>query len=179
MAHIRSVAETAPVFFKDMCYHPMSRADRSFLKTFANTFIIRDPALTLPSHYKMNPEFTLEEAGYEAQHKFFEMTMELTGRVPAIVDAEDIIDDPHTVIQGYCEVVDIPFMSDALAWKAEFKPEWKTWEQWHLDAAKSTGFIKDMEEFDFTVHDIPRLSEMYEACKPLYEALYKHRIRPK
>jgi hypothetical protein len=74
MAHIRSEAEKAPVFFKDMCYHALSRADRFFLGEFVNTFIIRDPAITLPSHYKMNPDFTLEEAGYQAQYRFLRIS---------------------------------------------------------------------------------------------------------
>lgn len=179
LASVQSEAEKAPVFFKDMCYHVISRADRVFLGHFVNTFIIRDPALTLPSHHKMNPDFTLEEAGYEAQHRVFEMVADMTGRSPAVVDAEDVIDDPSGVIKAYCEVVNIPFVPESLTWKAEFKPEWKTWEQWHLDAAKSTGFVKDMEQFDVTVHDVPHLTEAYESCRPHYEALYKQRIRAK
>lgn len=178
MEMILQEAEEMPVFFKDMSYHPFARADEAFMSHFANTFIIRDPAITLVSHYKLNPEFTLTEAGYEMQHKMYEMVVKMTGKTPAIVDAEDIIASPFTVVKGYCEVVGIPFIPEALMWGAEFKPEWKTWEIWHLDAAKSTGFIKDMEPFDFTVHDVPRLAEMYEQCMPYYQALYEKRVRP-
>ena len=177
LALIRAEAEKAPVFFKDMGYHVSLRADREFLSQFVNTFIIRDPAITLPSHLKLNPDFTLVETGYEELHKLFEMVVDTTGEIPAIVDGEDLIDDPYGVVKGYCEVAGIPFMPEALTWDVGFKPEWKTWEEWHLDTAKSTGFIKDMEPFDFTVCDVPRLSEMYDQCWPFYEALYKHRIR--
>jgi hypothetical protein len=177
--HILSQAETAPVFFKDMCYHAISRADREFLGHFANTFIIRDPAWTLPSHHKLNPDFTMEETGYEAQHRMFEIVADMTGEAPVVVDAEDLVDDPHGIVKTYCKAVDIPFISESLTWKAEFKPEWKTWEKWHLDAADSTGFMKDMEHFDVTVRDVPRLKEAYETCRPLYEALFTHRLRPK
>lgn len=179
LAHILSEAQEAPVFFKDMCYHAISQADRTFLSHLVNTFIIRDPALTLPSHYKMNPDFTLEEAGYEAQHRFFEMVTDMTDKPPVIVDAEDLIDDPYGVAKAYCEAVDIPFIPESLTWKAEFKTEWKTWEKWHLDAADSTGFIKDMEQFEFTVHDVPRLREVHDFCRPFYEGLYEHRIHGK
>jgi hypothetical protein len=174
---IKSEAEKAPVFFKDMGYHAYSRADREFLGQFVNTFIIRDPAITLPSHYKLNPEFTLVEAGYRELRTLFDMAVEMTGEIPAVVDGEDLIDDPHGVVKGYCEVVGVAFMPDALHWEEGLKPEWKTWEEWHLDAADSTGFIKGMETFDFTVRDVPRLSEMYDECWPHYEALYQHRIR--
>lgn len=177
MAMIKAAAEKEPVFFKDMGYHAFSRADRAFLGQFVNTFIIRDPALTLVSHYKLNPDFTLVEAGYIEVYKIFKLVEEMTGRVPAVVDGEDLIEDPFGVVKGYCEAVGIPFMPEALGWAGVFPPEWKSWEAWHLDAARSTGFIQDMETFDFTVRDVPRLSEMYELCWPFYAALYRHRIR--
>jgi hypothetical protein len=65
LALIRTEAEKAPVFFKDMGYHVSLRADPAFFGQFVNTFIIRDPAITLVSHYKLNPDFTLVEAGYD------------------------------------------------------------------------------------------------------------------
>jgi hypothetical protein len=175
---IKSEAENSPVFFKDMSYHAISRATQAFLDNFENTFIIRDPAITLISHYKLNPDFTLTEAGYEEQFKMFEMVNKATGKLPAIVDAEDLIQSPSTVIESYCQKVGIPYIPEALTWPAEFKSEWKTWEQWHLDAAESTGFTKDMETFDFTVQDIPRLTEMYTKCHPYYLELYQLRIQP-
>jgi hypothetical protein len=175
---IKDAAKTSPVFFKDMSYHPFSRADKEFMGLFENTFIIRDPAITLVSHYKMNPDFTFTEAGFDTIYEMFKMDLDLTGRVPAIVDAEDLIENPFEVVKGYCEITGIPFMPEALTWEAELKGEWKTWEPWHIDAGKSTGFIKDMEPFDFTVHDVPRLKEMYEKCLPYYQELYKHRIQP-
>jgi hypothetical protein len=178
LAMILKEAEKQPVFFKDMAYHPFTRANEEFLSKFVNTFIIRDPAITLISHYKMNPEFTFTEAGYVEALALFEMTMKMTGEVPAVVDAEDIIANPHSVVKGYCEVTGISFIPEALTWNAEFKKEWKTWETWHLDTGKSSGFTKDMEPFDFTVNDVPRLAEMYEKCMPYYQKMYDHRIRP-
>ena len=178
VAMIKRAAQASPVFFKDMSYHAFDGADEAFMSLFVNTFIIRDPAITLVSGQKMNPEFTLTEAGYDTQFKMFEMVKKLTGKVPAIVDAEDLIESPATVVKQYCEIVGIEYLPESLTWEPEFKPEWKSWESWHLDAAKSTGFNKDMEDFDFTVNDVPRLKEMYEQCMPYYEALYEARIRP-
>ncbi len=177
LAMIRTEAVKAPVFFKDMGYHVSLRADEAFLGQFTNTFIIRDPALTLPSHHKLNPDFTFVEAGYEELLKLFNMVVDMTGEIPAVVDGEDLIDDPYGVVEGYCQAVGIAFLPQSLSWDVGLKKEWKTWEEWHLDAAKSTGFMRDMEPFDFTVRDVPRLSEMYDRCWPLYEELYRHRIR--
>jgi hypothetical protein len=179
LAMIEREAQTRPVFFKDMSYHAIAHADEDFMRKFANTFIIRDPAITLPSHYKLNPEFTLTEAGYESMDKMYEMVKRTSDKEPAIVDGDDLIKDPFTVVKGYCDVVGIPFLPNSLSWGAEFKREWKTWEIWHLDAARSTGFQKDLETFDFTVFDVPRLKEMYEQCMPYYEKMHAVRIKPR
>jgi hypothetical protein len=175
---IKSEAGKMPVFFKDMCYHAIAHADEAFMRLFENTFIIRDPAITLVSHYKLNPDFTIVESGYLEMWKMFEMSMKIANKVPAVVDAEDIIANPQKVVKEYCDITGIPYIEKALYWNAEFKKEWKTWEIWHLDAAKSTGFVKDMEPFDFTVNDVPRLKEMYEQVLPYYKKLYEYRIRP-
>jgi hypothetical protein len=178
VAMILREAEKAPVFFKDMSYHAFAGADEAFMSQFVNTFIIRHPKYTLVSGQKMNPGFTLEEAGYETQFKMFEMVKKITGEVPAIVDGEDLVEDAAGVVKQYCEKVGIPFLPESLTWEPEFKPEWKSWESWHLDAGKSTGFNRDMEEWEFTVDDVPRLKEMYEQCMPYYEKMYEVRLRP-
>jgi hypothetical protein len=176
---ILRAAESRPVFFKDMSYHAISLADEGFLRTFVNSFIIRDPALTLVSHYKINPRFTLAEAGYESLYRLYEIVRRISDNEPAIVDGDDLVDDPYAVVQGYSEMTGIPFRPEALSWDAEFKREWKTWEIWHLDAAESTGFQKDMETFDLTVFDVPHLERMYEQCMPYYEELRAVRIKPR
>jgi len=173
LAMIRSAVLEGPVFFKDMPCCVISRTDKDFLSIFENTSIIRDPAKTLVSYYRLDPNFTIVEASYAEQRKMFELVMDITGKVPALVDAEDLVENPYGVVKGYCERVGIPFMSEALTWEAVLKPEWKRWEVWHLDVAESTGFIKDMEAYDISVHDVPRLSEMYELCMPHYEAIYQ------
>lgn len=164
------------VFFKDMAYHVIHHANRPFLNNFVNTFLIRDPELALLSHYKMNPNFTLEEAGYESTYKLFKMAEEITGKPPVVVDATDLENDPKVVVKAYCEAVGIPFVPESLTWRAEEKDEWEIWKEWHADAARSTGFAKSMEKFDITVDTVPRVRECYEISLPYYRLLHKRRI---
>jgi hypothetical protein len=35
-----------------------------------------------------------------------------------------------------------------------------------------------MEDFGYTVDDVPELKEMYAKCKPLYDEMYAARLRP-
>lgn len=175
---IEAAAADKPVFFKDMAYYVSDVADEDFMKKFTNTFIIRDPALTLVSYHKLDPTVTLREIGFESQHKLFQLAREITGEVPAIVDAEDLLIDAASVVKQYCEKVGIPFLPESLTWEPEFKQEWKDWEMWHLDAGDSTGFQRDMEDFGYTVDDVPELKEMYDKCLPYYKEMYDLRLRP-
>jgi hypothetical protein len=175
---IKHAAQDRPVFFKDMSYYVISHADEAFVAQFVNTFIIRDPALTLVSYYKLDPNFTMKEAGFEDQFKLFELVKKVTGQVPAVVDADDVIASPHTVVEQYCKIAGIEFRPESLTWRSEVPEQWQDMEYWHQEAAKSTGFIKDAETFDITVNDVPRLKEMYEVSMPYYEAMYDARIRP-
>ena len=83
------------------------------------------------------------------------------------------------MVKQYCEKVGIPFLPESLTWEPEFKPEWKYWESWHLDAGESTGFKKDMEES--AVHGRRRAASSRRctssACR-YYEKMYEVRLRP-
>ena len=52
-------------------------------------------------------------------------------------------------------------------------------EEWHKDVIASTGIQKDMEKFDMTLDDVPKLRSFYEYNIPFYEALNKYRLVPK
>jgi len=174
--YVLKQAKTKPIFFKDMSYHVIYHADKNFLNNFTNTFLIRDPEPTLLSHYRINQKFTLEEAGYETTYKLYKMTEEIVGKPPVVVDATDLEDNPERVIKEYCEEVGIPFIPEGLNWRAGEVKAWSVWEEWHIDAMKSTGFVKNMEKFDFTLDVDPKLREYYEISLPYYRIMYKNRI---
>src|SRR5919199_2245265 len=87
-----------PVFFKDMAYHVAGFMTREFVSRFANTFIIRDPVPVIASLYRFWSDFTLEETGYEQQHRLFSLAVK-NGEDPAVVDAADLTADPEGTIR--------------------------------------------------------------------------------
>ncbi len=111
-------AESSPIFFKDMCYHPFDHVikDADFLNQMTNTFLIREPEKTILSHYVMNPDVTSEEIGFELEYNLFMKVKELTGKTPIIIDADELEDDPHGVTRAYCDAVGIPFIAEAMSW---------------------------------------------------------------
>jgi hypothetical protein len=176
---ILSEATKKPVFFKDMSYQGFYIPDKTFFDKILSTFIIRDPALTVLSAYKLNPKYTLEEQGFEAAYKLFKMAEEKTGKAPAVVDAMDLENDPAGIVKAYCEAVEIPFIPKALTWAQREPSEWRYWGEWHSDAIKSAGFTKSMEKFDVTLDSAPHLRDFYEISLPYYRLMYKHRVRAK
>ncbi len=173
---IKAAASETPVFFKDMPCCVIDHVNRDFLNMFENTFITRHPAEAIISFYKQNPSFTIEEASYAEQRTMFEMVKDMTGQVPALIDARDLIENPHKVVKGYCKKVGIEFIPEALEWEAGLQPDWKPVETWHFDVACSVGFTKDTEALDRSLLKIPSLSKAYESCMPHYEALLHYRI---
>jgi hypothetical protein len=162
------------LFMKDMPYQAKSVMSREFISRFANTFIIRDPKYVLSSLYKMWPDFTLEETGFEQIYWAFRYAEE-AGQDPVVVDAMTFSEDPVGILSVYCERVGVPFRPDALSWEPGEVEKWKSWEGWHEAAQQSTG-IKRAERRD---PELPgELQEAYEECLPYYYALAAHTISP-
>lgn len=179
---ILSEAEKAPVFFKDMCYHPFDHVikDIDFLKRMVNTFLIREPEKTILSHYVMNPGVTSDEIGIELEYRLFEKITELTGNTPVLIDADDLEEDPEGTTRAYCDAVGIPFKAETLSWEAgKHIKDWDSWKEWHVDATDSGGIEKNMEKFDFGLDDKPNLRTYYQNHLPFYEKLYAQRTTAK
>ena len=162
------------VFLKDMAYHAKGIMNPEFISKFVNTFILRDPKYVLSSLYKMWPDFTLEETGYEELYWAFRYATE-AGEDPVVVDAMTFSENPVGMLSAYCERVGVHFRPDTLSWKPGEVEEWKTWEGWHEAAQQSTG-IRRAERRDPV---LPReLQEAYEHCLPYYYTLAAHTISP-
>jgi len=162
------------VFLKDMAYQAKGVMGPEFISNFVNTFIVRDPKYVLSSLYRMWPDFTLEETGYEELYWAFRYATE-AGEDPVVVDAMTFSENPVGILSAYCERVGIPFRLDSLSWEPGEVEEWKDWEEWHEAAQRSTG-IERAERRDPALPE--DLQEAYEHCLPYYYTLAAHTISP-
>ncbi len=186
LARIETQALERPVFLKDMAYHVDRVTDRRFLARFVNSFIIRDPAEALPSLHHIWPDFTDEEAGYASLGRLFDLAREtheadvslapLRGD-PVVVDAVDLLRDPPATVRAYCQATGLPFLPEAMEWRPSSPPEWKTWDTWHADAKRSSGFDAPAKKRYRAVTEDGRLAEVYAACLPHYRRLRAARLR--
>src|SRR3712207_253509 len=160
------------VFVKDMAYQAKKALSPEFASRFVNTFIVRDPKYVLMSLYKMWPDFTLEETGYEDLYRMFRYATD-AGEDVAVVDAMTFSESPSGVLAAYCEHLEVPFTSGSLTWESREVQRWDNWEGWHADAEESTG-IEPAARRD---PELPaELEAAYEHCLPYYYELAAHAI---
>lgn len=179
LAALRGLGGTGPLFFKDTTDERYAEvlADEAFLSRDAvHTFIVRHPLETIASYYAVNPEVRLHQIGLEAQYELFEAVSRATGRIPVVIDGNDLVENPAAVVRAYCEAVSIPFLENALSWRPESRKEWRPSERWHADAGASSGFAAKRGTDYVDVETHPVLSGYLEHHLPFYEKLRAHRL---
>jgi Sulfotransferase domain len=169
LARIDAIAADRPVFVKDMAYHVDALLDRTFAARFVNTFLVRDPAWTLPSLAAQWPDFTDEEAGFEALDRFVDLVSS-SGARPVVIDSDDLRRDPVGVVEGYCRRVGLPFRPDALSWAPGMPAEWGLWEEWHRETAETAGWLPPPVGAPPALPS-PLAAAAYERCRPVYARL--------
>lgn len=170
LERLMNAADERPVFFKDMAYYLRKCMTPELLANFDNTFLIRDPRKSLPSLYGMQPNATLEEAGFEQQLRLMRTVRELEPGPLVVVDAEELKRDPEPVVRDYCEKVGLEFKPEALEWDpGSPSREWKPWEDWHANAMQSTGFSEKPDSGRRRKGDVP--PDVMERCIELYDEI--------
>lgn len=174
-ALLRDARERSHVFHKDMCYHCLDalKADTDFLMEQQNVFIIRDPGSAILSHYAVYPEMPLDAIGHRAQYEVFCLLTRLSGRIPYVINADDLASRPAETVARLCDHLGLPFMPNALHWERECPPQWLPWRRWHRDVEKSTGIVaQNTDGFDReALNRHPRLTAYYRFHRPFYERM--------
>jgi hypothetical protein len=173
LGRIEDAADDGPVFVKDMAYHVAGLASPSFAARFTNAFLIRDPARSLPSLASMWPDFTDEEAGFDALAALVAHA-EAAGQDPVVIDSDDLCRDPAGIVAAWCERVGLPFDADALEWAPGMRPEWVLWPDWYEGTSRSSGFLPPSGPPPPLEGE--RVRAAYERCRPVYEALRERRL---
>lgn len=169
------------VFIKDLTYHVEGVFDAGFMSHFHNTFLIRDPAKTLPSLYAVLPDFRPDEVGYDTQYRMYELVRDSGASAPVIIDADDLATNPEAVVRAFCECVGIPFVADALQWENIPSSTTITWwiggDGHHGNLKTSTGFRTNRFKDYPKVSEVPKLARTYEECLPFFEKLHANRLK--
>lgn len=169
-------AKKRPVFFKDMSYYILARLpeDPTFARACRNLFLIRDPRLAIASYWKKDPEFSLEEAGLEAQWRHVLHLRDL-GIEPMVVRAEDLAQDPRHVMSLVWDWAGLKF-AEAFSWQAGETPDgWNHVAGWHPEVIGSTGVTPDTRDpdavFEEAARAAPHLGTYLAHHRPFFDRL--------
>jgi hypothetical protein len=114
--------------------------------------------------------------GLDRQAEFFEREADRLGEAPPVIEANDVLADPESVLSKLCRALDIPWDPAMLSWEAGRRSTDGPWApHWYGAVEKSTGF--GPPELDPV--DLPDAARrLADRCRPFYERLARYRIRP-
>lgn len=177
---IQARAEQDPVFLKDFPHYINHMWTAEFLGRFTHAFLIRDPAKTISSMYNKWPDFDELEVGFPEQRALFDLLTAINGKPPPVIDSDDLLEDPETMVAAFSKAVGIPFMPEALSWKPGADTgDYSWWDggSFHANLRASTG-LKPQERHYVEISDAPdRVQRVHRRMKPHYDHLYQHRLR--
>jgi hypothetical protein len=163
---------------KHMAHHMMVQEDSESLLTagaLTHAFLIRDPAEVINSYIKVHSEMTVAEMGLPYQVDLFNRLKRLTGRIPVVIDAKDVLIDPRRTLSRLCGGLGIEFSESMLHWPAGPHPNDGNWAaHWYAAVYRSNGF----ESYKSKNETVPaRYEKILAQARELYDQLAVHRLR--
>ncbi len=166
---------SAVQYQKHMTHHMPEGCDLSWTRGLRNVFLIRDPAEVIASYLAKMPSVSEADIGITRQREMFEEITELTGTQPPVIDSNDVLRDPKTVLGKLCEAVDVPWLSEAMTeWPAGERDSDGVWaDHWYHSVRDSTGFAP-WQPRSISLDDQARA--LADAMRPHYEFMARHRL---
>jgi hypothetical protein len=159
---------------KQMAHHLLPEIEREWIAGLTNCFLIRDPAEVIASYIKKNPDPTLQDLGFAQQAEIFALVRQHSGRIPPVIDAGDVLQDPARILRLLCAALGVEFDPAMLKWVPGLRETDGVWaKHWYGEVASSTGF----QAYRKRPAEVPKqLGEIEEQCHQSYGILYRHRL---
>ena len=173
---VKDISNSHKVYYqKHMAHHLLDSVNRDWMKDVINCFLIRNPKDMIISYSKIHSDITRDLLGIEQQKEIFDYVQNLTGEVPPVIDAKDVLLDPRGVLTKFCNRIGIDFSEKMLNWPKGSRDTDGIWgKYWYNNVINSTGFnpytVKNSEVPD-------EYKSIYKESLKLYEDLHYLRIR--
>jgi hypothetical protein len=159
---------------KHMTHHLLPEVDRAWLNDVRNAFLIREPREVLTSFMRVVPNPKLEDTGLPQQVDIFNWVRRRTGRIPPVIDAREVLENPERLLCQLCAALDVEFSEAMLSWPPGPRSSDGIWAKYWYDAVlKSTGFEPYRPKFDALPEHVLGL---IEEADHLYRQLWEHRL---
>ncbi|XP_070576164.1 uncharacterized protein [Ptychodera flava] len=179
------------IFLKDLAYRIADTGRYDALpEGFQHTFLIRPPMKSVPSFYKnfakaYGPEKRpiSSEVGFREMWELYQYIRDHKGQTPLVIDSDDLLSDPATIMKKYCEAVGFEFRESMLQWEPGLVDGWHWEEEWYGTVSSSSCFKRpiDVRSSD-TEKDESSLPvfirKAIQDAEPYHEKLYNLRLKP-
>jgi hypothetical protein len=166
----------SPVWYqKHMWHHMTGPVGHDDFTGFTHAFLIREPERMIASYLRKREVAEFDDFGLERQAEFFDREAERLGKAPPVVDANDVLADPHGVLSKLCHALGVPWDPAMLGWRPGRRETDGVWApHWYHAVEASTGFGPPDSRAPDLPPDARRLADR---CRPYYERLAQHRLR--
>ncbi|DAC12276.1 MAG TPA: HAD family hydrolase, partial [Candidatus Poseidoniales archaeon] len=105
----------------------------------------------------------------------FRHVINSSGEIPPVIDSEDVLEDPESILSELCESIGIPFSQRMLSWDPGPRSCDGLWgKYWYDSVWKSSGFSPPSPKAgELSEH----LYSVLEESTMIYEELREMRIR--
>ncbi len=161
---------------KHMTHHMLPGYDLSWTQQCVNVFLIRHPARVIASYLAKRENPTTQDLGFIRQFELYDLITRMTGKAPAIFDADDIRTDPKSALFAICREIGVEFSTNMLNWPKGPRPEDGPWaSHWYGAVHQSSGFAGP----DGPLPKIPSdFVELYQESLDHYGPLFASRTVP-
>lgn len=160
---------------KQMTHHLLPEIDRGWLGAVTNCFLIRDPAEVIISYIRKNNDPALEDVGFVQQAEIFDWVRGHTGRVPPVIDARDVLENPERILRLLCDAVSVEFIAEMLSWPPGLRETDGIWaKHWYGEVASTTSFQRPRRREAVAVPEW--LRDVHERSRECYARLYQYRL---
>ncbi|XP_072051870.1 uncharacterized protein [Amphiura filiformis] len=196
------------IFCKDHAYGLQGKFEM-IPKGYKHTFLIRHPykvfiswrKLLAPFMQMISPQFRLcddvpafmfpSKYGFMEQFELYQYIKANVDPSPIILDADDLLSNPKSVVEQYCSGVGIPFSDSLLEWPSsvDVMKKWKAARRFlHTNMLQQTGGFLDAALHSSRFNppkETPSVTELpedvipcVEASMPCYQQMYEMRLKP-
>lgn len=129
-----------------------------------NCFLVRNPREIISSYLKKWPDIT-GDLGFAQMLKIFRLVKENKGKIPPVIDAQDLQTKPKETLTKLCEYLGIAFSESMLSWKKGKREKDGPWTKrgWYDNVSKSSSFKP------YKKRDISIPAEYEKLCKEAEE----------
>ncbi|CAD5124802.1 DgyrCDS13064 [Dimorphilus gyrociliatus] len=181
------------IFVKDMAYYLVGRLQHAdyIPEGYRHTFLIRNPQKSVYSLYKMSlnkeltgwDHFDASEVGFKELVQVYNLVTEELGQQAIIVDADDLLKYPDSLLKQYCEKVGMEYEESMLNWEqtAQNMNVFEDWMPWFEGVLTSTTFQPSATKpkSPNIMPDLPKhVRQAIDDNMPSYNKLYRLRIKP-